>query len=410
MSGMKERKTVPIVFAVNNDYTYYGYIAIYSLVKHANSNTEYRVYVFVTDVEIENQKLLESLSCGNIIVKCIDISDYTKDVLLKKSIHLSIETYYRLFIPIVLPQYQRIVYLDSDICVLDDVAKLYDCELNNSPIGAVGDVWTRDLQKHSIDIGNLDYKKTFNAGVLVIDTKRFEEERVREKCLVILQEDYKRDIRKLLFADQDALNIVLYEKASMLDDAWNVQSQYSWRLEVLAEDYKDKYLDLLDNAKILHFAGDRKPWMNPMLPKSDAFWDIARESGIFRELIGRIIDSVRMKSGKLDCFDRFQFPYSQVPFGRRIAIYGAGAVGRAFFEQTLLTKYAVITLWVDKNAKSISNPSIYSANELMKKEFEYLVIAIDDEKVAFDIRNDLISMGIAENKIVWNRYLASNNR
>ena len=405
-----EKQVIPVVFAVNNDYTYFGYIAIFSLIKHIKSDALYRIYVFVTDVEEENRQLLESLSQDNVEIKCIDISEFTKDVVLKGSIHLSIETYYRLFIPIVLPQYEKILYLDSDICVLDDVAGLYSYGLNGCPIGAVSDVWCGHLKKHSLEIGDLDYTKTFNAGVLVMDTRRFEEEKIRDKCLEILHEDYKRKIRKFIFADQDALNVVLYEKACIVDDEWNVQSQFAWRPEILIGDYKDRYFGMLDRAKIMHFAGDKKPWMYPELPKADVFWDIAMETPIFRQLLDSIIDKVRKDADKLNCFDGFQFPYSKVPYGRRIAIYGAGVVGKTFIMQNLLTKYAEVTLWVDRNAKNLDDPEVRGIEELTGGGYDHLIIAIDDEDIAMQIKKNLLEMGISEDVIVWDRYLKNNNR
>ena len=115
-----------------------------------------------------------------------------------------------MFIPLILPQCDKVLYLDSDMVILDDVAKIYDTDMEGKPSAAVPDVFSSILQEHSVEIGNLDYKKTFNAGVLLMDTKKFEEEKIREKCLRLLEEDYNRKIRKLIFADQDALNLVLY--------------------------------------------------------------------------------------------------------------------------------------------------------------------------------------------------------
>ena len=410
MNNHKNENVIPVVFAVNNDYTYFGYIAIYSLIKHINSDSIYGIYVLVTDVDKKNQELLESLSRKNVEVKCLDISDFTKDVTLKESIHLSVETYYRLFIPIVLPQYERIIYLDSDICVLDDVAKMLKYDLCGKSVGVVRDVQCGHLKKHSLEIGNLDYRKTFNAGVLVMDTRKFENDKVRDKCLAILNEDYKRKVRRFIFADQDALNVVLYENVCFIDDEWNVQSQFAWRPQTLTDEYKNRYFTLLDSAKIMHFAGDRKPWMYPELPKADVFWDIAKESDVFREVLESIIEKVRKNASKLNCFDGFQFPYKQVPFGSKIAVYGAGVVGKTFVMQNRLTGYVEITLWVDKNARNLSDPEVYDVETLLTGEFEYLIIAIDDEDTAMSIKKSLLSLGIPKDKIVWDKYLQNNNR
>ena len=258
-------------------------------------------------MEDDNKTLIESLTNEFAHVQCIDISTYTQNIELKESIHLSIETYYRLFIPVVLPQYDKILYLDSDMCILADVAKLYDCDLEGKPIGAVGDVWCEHLKRHSLEIGGLDFRKTFNAGVLVMDTRKFEEERIREKCLSVLQEDYKRKVRKMIFADQDALNNVLYENVAFLDKRWNCQSQFAWRPELLFEEYKEGYFDTLEQAYIMHFAGDKKPWMYPELPKAEVFWEMVKKTKIHNRLITMLLEDVRKQANRLTCFEVFNF-------------------------------------------------------------------------------------------------------
>lgn len=405
-----DKRVVPIVMAVNNAYTYFGYIAIFSLIQHADSNTDYKIYVFATDMHEDNKNILESLTCENVEVRCVDISEYTKGVTLKASIHLSVETYYRLFIPVVLPQYEKILYLDADICVLANVAELFRCDLDGRPIGAVRDVYCGAIKKHSIEIGDLDYRKTFNAGILVMDTRKFEEERIRDKCLRILQEDYKRKIRKFIFADQDALNVVLYENVKILEDEWNVQSQFAWRPDALFDEYKERYFELLEKAKILHFAGDKKPWMYPELPKAEIFWETAQKTEIFRELLIELFGGVRKKADKMKCFDSFQFPYEKVAFGSRVAIYGAGVVGRSFMIQNSLTKYAEVVLWVDRNANNISDVEVSEVKEVINADYDSVIVAIDDEDIAVGIIDNLKAMGISANKIVWDEYKKNNNK
>ena len=406
----EDKRVVPVVFALNNDYTYFGYVAIYSLIKNVKSDAIYRIYVFVTGVDKENQLLLESLSKERVEVKCLNISEYTQNVVLKESIHLSVETYYRLFIPAVLPQYERIIYLDSDICVLDDIAKILEIDISGKPVGAVRDVQCGTLEKHSKEIGNLDFRKTFNAGILVIDSKRFEEYHIREKCLSILYEDYKRDVRRFIFADQDALNVVLYEQIHFIDAEWNVQAQFAWRPYELKEEYKEEYFRLLEKARIMHFSGDRKPWLYPELPQSHIFWDMARDAQIDTKILGMIIKKAQEESDKLNCFRDFRFPYDAVRNDSKVIIYGAGIVGKAFVRQNRLTKYAKVVLWVDKRAEQIKEYDVVEVDQLFQVQYDYIIVAIDNEDLAIDICKELVEKGVEKEKIIWKNYKKDNNR
>lgn len=405
-----EKPIIPIVFAANDSYSIFCYTAIYSLIQNTGKKYFYHIYVFQTDISDANCKMLESLSGENIKVECIDISPYTQNVHLKGSLHLSIETYYRLFIPCILPQYKKILYLDSDMCILSDVAGLYECDLHGHAIGAALDIPCRPLEYHAKDLGGLDYRKNFNAGVLVIDTLKFEENKVREKCLALLEEDYKRKIRKLIFADQDALNIALYENYFILDKRWNYQPQYLWRVEEVVEEFRQEYIEDQNSAFIMHFAGDKKPWKYPELPQSGTFWKYAKEIPKFEKMISCIMAEVRASEGKLKCFDSFQFPYAKVPFQSKVVLYAAGMVGKAFYEQLKTSKYADLVLWVDRNWEQADTEAKVEAIErIADVDYDYVIVAVDSEITAKQIKEGLINMGIPEDKIVWEEYRKRQN-
>lgn len=406
-----KKPVIPIVFAANDSYSIYCYIAIYSLIKNAKKDYFYHIYVFETNISNNNCKMLESLSNEKVRVECVDISKYTLNVNLKESLHLSVETYYRLFIPCILPQYEKILYLDSDMCILSDVAELYECSLDGYAVGAAPDLHCYPLRKHSEEIGGLDCRKTFNAGVLIIDTLKFEEQKIREKCLALLEQDYQREERKLIFADQDALNVVLYENYCVLDKRWNYQSQYLWRIEEIFEESRQEYVSDKDKAFIMHFAGDRKPWKYPDLPKSDVFWQYAKEIPEFKKLISNITADIREDEERFRCFESFQFPYGQVPFQSKVAIYAAGTVGRAFYGQLKASKYADLVLWVDKDwEKTDAKLGVESIGRITEVEYDYLIIAIDSGRIANQIKEALLQMQVPEHKIVWDEYRKKQNR
>lgn len=408
--NIMKKPVIPIVFAANDSYSIFCYTAIYSVIKNIGKKYFYHIYVFQTNISLDSCKMLESLSNENVKVECIDISNYTWDVNLKRSLHLSIETYYRLFIPLILPQYEKILYLDSDMCILSDIAELYECDIQGYAVGAVLDIPCWPLENHSDDLGGLDCRKCFNAGVLVINALKFEKDKIREKCLALLAEDYKREIRRLIFADQDALNIVLHDNFFHLNERWNYQTQYLWRTQEVFEDARKKYIEGQDYAFIIHFAGDRKPWKYPELPKSDIFWKYAREIPEFEKIIFHIVSDVRTCEGKLKCFDAFQFPYEYVPVQSRVVIYAAGMVGRAFYEQLKVSKYADVVLWIDRNWEDMGGRlHVEAVEKIANIEYDYVVIAIDSETTANKIRDNLIQMKVPESKIVWDKYRMRRN-
>lgn len=400
-----DKTIIPVVFATNDNFTIFCYTAVYSLIQNASSSNLYKIYILETNLCEDNRRMLEGLTQTNVEVKCVDISDFTADVELKGSMHLSQETYYRLWIPLIFPEYEKILYLDSDMCILSDVAKLYEVEIGNYAAGAVQDVVCHGLQGHTESIGLEDVKETFNAGVLLINAVEFEKQKIREKCLALLAEDYQRKERRLVFADQDALNIVLYKNHYRLDGKWNCQPLYLWRMEEVMDGWKEKYVYAQEHASIMHFSGDRKPWYNPELPKADVFWKWAKKADVIEKLITKLMTNIRNREEKLGCFDVFKFPYGQVPYGSRIVLYAAGRVGKTFYYQLKSSEYARLVLWVDRNWKKIEDEfNVKSIDEIKNADFDYLVIAVESKKIAEDVREMLKDMQVSKEKIVWDEY------
>ena len=103
--------------------------------------------------------------------------------------------------------------------------------------------------------------------------------------------------------------------------------------------------------------------------------------------------------------EEFIFPYSKTPANSRVALYGAGNVGKAFYQQNIILNYAEIVLWVDNLWKSIATKGydIRPIDELIKKkdEYDYIVLAIKNIDMAMAIRKNLIGWGIEAKRVIW---------
>lgn len=156
-------------------------------------------------------------------------------------------SYVRLVLDQKLPQtVNRCLWLDTDLLINSDIAELYTQEIEDNIIGAVLDISTKTLDdkmsRHlTQDLGLDDPRLYFNAGVLLIDLKKWRSEKIGENGL-----DFGRTHYDIVDAqDQDILNALLKGKWKRLDDKWN-QSQY--------------LPDLNEKQGIIHLIGQRKPW------------------------------------------------------------------------------------------------------------------------------------------------------
>ena len=88
-------------------------------------------------------------------------------------------------------------------------------------------------------------------------------------------------------------------------------------------------------------------------------------------------------------------PYESLPYLSKIAIYGAGDIGKSLRLWTLLTGYNVVTCWVDDSWKSYGYEMIQAPHTLRNADFDYLIIAEENVEAFFERRAYLVSMGFA---------------
>lgn len=101
----------------------------------------------------------------------------------------------------------------------------------------------------------------------------------------------------------------------------------------------------------------------------------------------------------------YVFPYHLIPCNCNVKVYGAGEVGKAYVIELLQGRYAMLSGWYDKQrqGESYCGISILNPNQIMDRAEEYIIIAIDDKKIASEVIQELISHGISAEKIKWDK-------
>ena len=100
------------------------------------------------------------------------------------------------------------------------------------------------------------------------------------------------------------------------------------------------------------------------------------------------------------------FPYKLVQPESKIVLYGAGKIGKYYYNQICNSKYCELVLWADRNYKNIlenENLPVGSPDEIQKTVFDSVLIAIEEESIANSIKKYLIQQGIKESIILWEK-------
>ena len=143
MTGRK--MPVPIFFTIDDSYAAYMAMALYSLMENADPQYKYTVYVIYQDLAEQNRKRISSMCKDNFEIIFRQMSDMVHGINDDKAGKLRCDystytIYYRLFLADMFPQYDKGLYLDSDIVVSGDISELCLTDLGNNILGACADM------------------------------------------------------------------------------------------------------------------------------------------------------------------------------------------------------------------------------------------------------------------------------
>lgn len=268
---MKNNKEIPIFFAVDDNYAPFLAVALQSIKDNSSKNYNYSVFILNAGLSEDIKRKLAAMNDKNYSVSFVNVqSELMKiDNKLHTRDYYTKSTYYRLFIQKLFPQYDKAIYLDSDIVVTEDISKLYNIELGTNLVaGAIEDVMTNvDIFGRYVEqcLGISRYK-FFNAGVLLINLKLFRDENVEGQFVELLTK-YKFSVTQ----DEDYLNVICKDRVHYLDDGWN-------RSPMENLNFDDK------NIKIVHYKINMKPWHYDNIKYENLFWEYAKETSFYNDI------------------------------------------------------------------------------------------------------------------------------
>lgn len=246
-----EKRTVPIVFATDDNYVLPLAVAIKSMLDHKSDNDEYKIYVFCDKLSEKSISILKQV-CDENYLEIVRVTEYLIGTDFYEVGHFSLATYYRFFIPKILSNYDKVLYLDCDILIQNDIGKLYDVELGENILSG----------NRMFGIEN----EYVNAGILLFNVKEYLKNDVCEKCI-----KYIADHRDLKYPDEQALNDVCKGKIKHFDYKFNFQTLFCKAKEHLSITGIKKPKDIY----LIHFTA--KPWKMQNVQLGNLWWKTAKK-------------------------------------------------------------------------------------------------------------------------------------
>ena len=254
---MNDLRRIPILLCFDANYANYAAVATYSAFKNTKTSL-YFYWIITPESELIAKKIKNHLEKFNIEIELI-AGDITKFENWKAEWHFTTAIYLRLLAPDLLPNENKIIYIDCDTLVLNDLTELYDTRLDDAVIGGVEDKGGAISSK----VPRSDDDVYLNAGVLLMDLLSLRNSGFLEQSMLIYQQ-YKDEIT---WADQCIINKYAERKKLSLHPKWNRQ--------IFSNASRDSQFLVLSDptyTSVLHFVGGIKPWQQWCNPTLSKFW------------------------------------------------------------------------------------------------------------------------------------------
>lgn len=233
-------KMINICFSSDNNYAKHLAVTLASIL----ANTKNPIHVYVLDGGIcdENKtKILDLKNKFDFEIDFLNIDTELFKTLPKgKQNHVTLATYYRLILAKICSDVDKMLYLDVDIIVKTDLKELFDTDLKDNYFAAVYD------SNEKFHAKRLQISKYCNAGVLLLNLKKWRDENVTKK----LFDWANQNSEKIVLHDQDILNCALQDGILYINKLYNVQIDKTSK----------EFVKSLPDAKIIHYIGKHKPW------------------------------------------------------------------------------------------------------------------------------------------------------
>jgi lipopolysaccharide biosynthesis glycosyltransferase len=277
--------TIPIIFAIDNNVVMQCGVTITSLLMNAKEETFYDIYILCDQsrLDVAGRKRLKDAFAENsqCRISFVDVGEAFKDVPLQTNGHITVATYYRLLIPTLFPQFDKVMYADIDLVVQKDLSELFNSAFPNGELVAAVPDLTIDYKYYFQSILPYNIGKTektyFNAGFLVMNLKRMRVEDVVNAFIKQTENGHAEN-------DQDVLNVVCDGRTQWIDNIFNFQpnhfANYLWR----RKDAQLSFSQLLSKGT-LHYTGPHKPWNSLECVAADAWWHYYRMSPFYDDVV-----------------------------------------------------------------------------------------------------------------------------
>ncbi|WP_312951407.1 glycosyltransferase [Superficieibacter sp.] len=249
-------RRLDVAYGVDKNFLFGACISITSLLEN-NKDVPFVFHIFSDYCDDAICSKLEELAVHyrtNISIYIIDNNCFDK---FPYTIRYSYATYYRfLTCEYLQPHTDNLIYLDADIICKGSVEPLLNIDIGDNIVAAVIDV--EMMQKRAVEVFNFEPDTYFNAGMLYINLKAWRQNNILQKIVATYSNEELAP--KLMFPDQDALNLLVRGKVQFINSRFNTFYNFDDEPKLRKA---GRYKEIIkEDTVFIHFVGVTKPWFS----------------------------------------------------------------------------------------------------------------------------------------------------
>ena len=276
---------IPCAYALDNSYVFPTLVSMTSLCENSGNYTFYSIYALIDgDFSEENKNIIKSVEKNHTKhceINFISMGKKFKEE--KTDKRIKTPAYYRLELPSLLPNVSKIIWMDGDTAVFEDLTPLIKLDMKgNYFMGFL------DSLPDAIDKFGIVNATVLCSGVLLIDLDALREDNMLEKFKQFMIE--KKD--EINQHDQTVINVVCQGKIAPLPPKYGI---WCFEHKKYAKKFNDrqrphlKYdenelLNAYFHPAILHYVWPKPYWKRKKPIFNNEWWNYARISGYFNDV------------------------------------------------------------------------------------------------------------------------------
>lgn len=283
---------VPIMLATDNNYLFQTAVTIVSVLENLSKKVKVDLFILIpspidkTEFNEITEKYGDSIVSIHYVI--VDNEKYFKEVKIKIK-HITKPTFYRLIAPSMIKEYDKIIYIDSDVIVESDISEYYSTDLGQNYLAGVlatSYVTARNgNEKYCKDNDIPKIDQYINAGVIIMNLGQIRADLLESEFLSRVPKGYRSQ-------DQDILNGVCYGKILHLPYKYNCQiSKYECDYDNLLKVFSLAEINEAHNCPaIIHYASNIKPWNSFGCVLADRWYKYSKKLSNFNKFLSKSLN------------------------------------------------------------------------------------------------------------------------